>query len=74
MSDHVHEPAKSRNFSLAFEQMCSIVAIAQTKNADETLRELILECFVILPDYLFNQESQLAETIDTLFGLQNPST
>jgi len=72
MINHVHEPAKSHNFSLAFEQMCSVVAIADTKNADETLQELILQCFAILPDEHFQNEQHLAEVIKLLFGLQIP--
>lgn len=63
---------KSRNFSLAFEKMCNFVAIANTRNANETLRQLILQCFVILPDERFETGSQIREAIDILFGLQIP--
>jgi hypothetical protein len=33
---------KSYNFSLAFERMCSFVAIANTRNAHETLKEIMV--------------------------------
>lgn len=72
MTEHIHEPAKSHNFSLAFEQMCSIVAISKTKTPHETLNELVLQCFAVLPEDKFHNEQQLAETISTLFGLQIP--
>ena len=72
MPEHKHEPAKSPNFSLAFEQMCSFVAIASTRSADETLRELILQCLVILPDERFETPQHIAEALDVVFGLQIP--
>ncbi len=72
MIDHKHEPSKSRSFSIAFEQMCSIVAIAETRSADETLRQLVLQCFAILPNERFYDERQLVEALDVLFGLQIP--
>ncbi|HKF39385.1 MAG TPA: hypothetical protein VKB35_20990, partial [Ktedonobacteraceae bacterium] len=65
------EPVKSRNFSLAFEQMCNFAAIAKTQDADETLRQLILLCLVILPGEKFENAAQIMEAI-ILFGLQFP--
>jgi hypothetical protein len=65
------EPVKSRNFSLAFEQMCNFAAIAKTQDADETLRQLILLCLVILPEEKFQNAAQIMEAIN-LFGLQFP--
>src|SRR5258707_282094 len=62
---------KTRNFSLTFEQMCNFAAIAQTQDADETLRQLIQLCLVILPDEKFQSTSQIVEAM-TLFGLQFP--
>ena len=67
----MEEPVKSRNFSLAFEQMCNFAAIAKTQDADETLRQLILLCLVILPGEKFENAAQIMEAI-TLFGLQFP--
>lgn len=70
MIERSSKPAKSRNFSLAFEKMCNFVAIADTRNPDETLKQLILQCFVVLPDERFKNARQLTETLDILFGLQ----
>src|SRR6266446_8339446 len=65
------EPVKSRNFSLAFEQMCNFAAITKTQDADETLKQLIQLCLVILPDEKFESASQIMEAM-TLFDLQFP--
>lgn len=65
-----HHPATSRNFSVAFERMCNFVAIAQSKDSQETRRELVLQCFAILPDEDLRTAQQIVKTIDTLFGLQ----
>lgn len=72
MIENKREPAKYRNFSLAFEKMCNFVAIANTQSADDTLRQLILQCFVVLPDDRFENPLKITETIDGLFGLQIP--
>lgn len=72
MNSHNHVPAKIQNFSLAFQQMCSMVAIGQTKSQDETLRELILQTLVLLPDERISNESELAKILNSLFGLQIP--
>lgn len=73
MIKHNHERAESYNFSLAFEQMCSFVAIADTQNADETLRQLILQCFVVLSNVQFQDTNQLKKEIDGLFGIHIPT-
>lgn len=70
MSNRNCKPAKLRNFSLAFEKMCNFVAIADTRNPDETLNQLILQCFVILPSEKFQNARQFMEITDSLFGLQ----
>lgn len=64
--------AKARNFSLVFEQMCNFVAINKTRDYNEVIRQLILQCFVILPNERFHSARQIMETIDILFGLQIP--
>jgi hypothetical protein len=64
------QPAKSNNFSIAFERMCNFVAISQTKSAEETLRELILQCFVVLPDETFKDAADILEAINALYVLQ----
>jgi len=61
--------SKSHNFSLAFEQMCSIVAIGKTKGVYETIKELILHCFVLLPEDNFSSAKEIAGSINGLFGL-----
>src|SRR5947209_12210707 len=71
MVQYTRELFKPRNFSLAFEQMCNFAAIAKTRNANETLRQLILQCFVVFPRERFQHAVQLAEAI-TAFGLQIP--
>ncbi|MBI2413676.1 MAG: hypothetical protein HYV24_10765 [Deltaproteobacteria bacterium] len=63
------EKAKYRNFSVAFEQMCSFVAISETQSPSETLKNLILQCFIVLPDEKFETAIKLKETINSLFGL-----
>jgi hypothetical protein len=70
MDNHEHTPAKIHNFSLAFQQMCSMVAIGQTKSQDETLRELILQTLVLLPDEKISNEVEFSTVMNSLFGLQ----
>ncbi|MDP1624442.1 MAG: hypothetical protein Q8L64_01605 [bacterium] len=70
MNNHQHVPAKIHNFSLAFQQMCSMVAIGQTKSQDETLRELVLQTLVLLPEEKISNERDLTKIFNTLFGLQ----
>ncbi len=70
MSRPKQQPAKSKNFSAAFERMCNFVAISQTKNSQETLRELVLQCFVILPEDKFQHVNEIVNAIEALFGLQ----
>jgi hypothetical protein len=71
MAQYTRELFKPGNFSLAFEQMCNFAAIAKTRNADETLRQLILQCFVVFPEERFQNAAQLAEAIH-IFGLRVP--
>lgn len=66
------EAAKYRNFSLAFEKMCNFVAISNTQSADETLRQLILQCFAVFWDEPFEGAQHVTDSIDVLFGLQIP--
>jgi hypothetical protein len=71
MAQYTRELFKPGNFSLAFEQMCNYAAIAKTRNADETLSQLILQCFVVFPEERFQNAAQLAEAIN-IFGLIVP--
>ena len=70
MDNHERTPAKIQNFSLAFQQMCSMVAIGQTKSQDETLRELILQTLVLLPDEMISNEGAFVQVMKSVFGLQ----
>jgi hypothetical protein len=71
MAQYTRELFKPSNFSLAFEQMCNFAAIAKTRNADETLRQLILQCFVVFPQERFQNAAQLVDAIN-IFGLHMP--
>jgi hypothetical protein len=71
MAQFTRELLQPINFNLAFEQMCNFAAIAKTRNADDTLRQLILQCFVILPNEKFQNAKHLTDAI-TVFGLQIP--
>lgn len=70
MENHKHIPARIQNYSLAFQQMCSIVAIGQTNSQDDILRELILQTLVLLPDEKISGEKYFGEVLRELFGLQ----
>jgi hypothetical protein len=70
MEKHNHVPSKLGNFSLAFQQVCSMIAIGKTTTPDETLRELILQVMALLPEEKLATEHQLAVLLNTLFGLQ----
>ena len=58
------------DFSLAFQQMASFVAIAKTRNMSEVLDELVKQCFVFLPDAPLKTSSDVADAVHTLFGIQ----
>src|SRR5215207_1876637 len=62
--------AKVHNFSAAFEQMCSIVAIGKTRDTNETLKELVLHCLVYLPDDKFFTANDFVKTANELLGIQ----
>jgi len=64
--------AKATNFSLAFQQMASFVAIAKTRNSSEVREALILETFVILPNEQFTAASDFGNAIKTVFGIEIP--
>lgn len=58
------------NFSAAFKQMASFVAIAKTKVETHVLDELIKQCYVILPSEPLNDPEEIRSAISTVFGLQ----
>lgn len=70
MIDPNHTPVKICDFSVAFQQMCSIMAIGQTKSQDETLCELILQTLVLIPEEKISTEGEFANVLNSLFGLQ----
>jgi hypothetical protein len=71
MAQYTRELFQPSNFNLAFEQMCNFAAIAKTRNADDTLTQLILQCFVVLPNEKFQNAAHLTDAI-TVFGLHIP--
>ncbi len=71
MAQYTRELFQPNNFNLAFEQMCNFAAIAKTRNADDTLTQLILQCFVVLPNEKFQNAADITTAI-TVFGLHIP--
>ena len=70
MSNQNSSPAHvAPNFSLAFKQMASFVAIAKTRATSQVLDELILQCFVVLPSDPLSTPDQIGEAILALFGI-----
>src|SRR5207244_4991575 len=63
MAQYTRELFQPNNFNLAFEQMCNFAAIANTRNADETLKQLIMQCFVVFPRERLHNAAQLADAI-----------
>jgi hypothetical protein len=62
-------PKVAPNFTLAFKQMASFVAIAKTRATAQVLDELIQQCFVILPSDPLSTPDQLTAAIQVLFGI-----
>jgi len=60
---------KSPDFSLAFKQMASFVAIAKTKVETHVLDELIQQCYVIIPKEPLGTPAQISNAISVVFGL-----
>jgi hypothetical protein len=74
MSNESAQPPRPKpNFSLAFKQMASFVAIAKTRATSEVLDELILQCYVVLTTEPLATPEQVAGAVRSLFGIQtNP--
>lgn len=70
--DDTNKAAISRSFSPAFERLCSFVAVTHLQKGDEVLRQLLLHCFVSLPEERFFAVRQFQKLLDALFGLQFP--
>src|SRR5438477_7553897 len=58
------------DFTLAFKQMASFVAIAKTRAASQVLEELIQQCFVLLPSDPLSTPAQVNGAIEALFGIK----
>jgi hypothetical protein len=72
-NENPKEVGGSPNFTLAFQQMASFVAIAKTRVTSEVLDELIQQCFVILPSEPLSTPEQVVVVLKALFGIQrNP--
>jgi hypothetical protein len=63
------EPALP-DFSIAFQQTVSVVAIAKTSNTRDTIDELVKQCFAVLPDEPLRTSSEVAEAVNTIFRVQ----
>jgi hypothetical protein len=70
--NHQRQAITAHNFSAAFEQMCSMVAIGNTKGVDETLTELVLHCMFFLNEETFTSPSDFSQVTDGLFGITIP--
>src|SRR5437867_10107219 len=58
------------DFTLAFKQMASFVAIAKIRAAPQVLEELIQQCFVLLPSDPLSTPEQVRGAIEGLFGIR----
>ena len=72
MIEHKSEDRiQTGEFSLAFQQMCNFIAVAQFGKPAETVKGLIQLCFVLL-DERYESHLHLAKTIEILFGVRIP--
>lgn len=55
-----------------FEQMCNFVAVSSVRDYEDAIKQLVLQCFVILPEDTFHEAKQLSEAVEVLFGLRFP--
>jgi len=58
------------NFSVAFQQMASVVAISKTRDSAGVLDELVKQCLVILPNEPLGTPESIAAAIQALFGIE----
>jgi hypothetical protein len=65
--------ASQRRFSVAFERMCNLVAIRTTGNPEETLEQLVLQCFVLKPEVRVSGPREIRRIIDDIYGLHLPA-
>ncbi|MBA4420845.1 MAG: hypothetical protein C0391_06835 [Anaerolinea sp.] len=62
----------AHDFSIAFEQMCVMAAVSQTRNSQETLQELVLYCFIRFSDEPFSTPKTLHDEVLVMSGLDFP--
>ena len=62
--------SSSPNFSVAFQQVASVVAISKTRDPAGVLDELVKQCLVILPNEPLGTPESIAAAIQTLFGIE----
>ena len=65
--------ASSERFSIAFQQVCNLVAIESEGDPRETLRQLVLQSFVLSPSALFSDEGDIRNAIESRYGLKLPT-
>ena len=70
MTNHKNDEARIPNFSMAFQQMASFVAISKTRDFTHTLDELVQQTFIILPQDSFTTPASIGLAIHTLFGIK----
>lgn len=73
MADTTRAKIKITAPETAFQQMCNFAAIAETKNPDESLRELILHAFVTFDNENATSAQDVADILRTIFGVDVPS-
>ena len=70
MSNGIPEKPKGKpNFTLAFKQMASFVAIAKTRATSQVLDELIQQCYLLLPSDPLATSDEIVNALYSLFGI-----
>lgn len=58
--------SQTSDFSSAFQQLASFVAIAKTRNTTESYDEIIKQCYAVLPDEPLSDAVSLISAIETI--------
>lgn len=69
MANDSNQRKSQPNFTLAFKQMASFVAIAKTRQISEVLDELIQQSFFVLPSEPLSTPDQVAHAMKSIFGI-----
>ena len=59
--------SQTSDFSLAFQQLASFVAIAKTRNTTESYNEIIKQCYAVLPNEPLSDAVSLIGAIETIY-------